>query len=340
MRLAAVGLCLLAAGAGIITGACGLMARGYLVGQADRQLRAYAFSLTSRPFVATPWSGPASGTPVVDAPGGAFSTEVLSSRDQLIMRTGPVTQAGQAIPAVPARVAAQAGHQVTVAAGSGGGSWRVIAEPIHYRARRLLFTYGADDFSLFVTSRARPGLDGTLVVGLDLARISQATGRLAVTGLAVSGAVVLLVACLGAALLRAILGQISQVEQTITAAAAGGLSCRVPGHGRSDAGRLACSVNAMLSQIEHAFSRCAESEAAACRSAEQMCQLVADTGHELRRPISIINGVARHYRHHDRLSADELDRTMRRMTDEADRIGALADDLLLTRNDRPLPPQR
>ena len=56
VRLMATALCLLAAGAVIIAGACGLVARGYLMGQADQQVRAYADRLISRPFVATPIS--------------------------------------------------------------------------------------------------------------------------------------------------------------------------------------------------------------------------------------------------------------------------------------------
>src|SRR5690242_17702584 len=45
VRLVVTALCLLAAGTAVITGACWLMARGDLQGQADQQLRAYAARL-------------------------------------------------------------------------------------------------------------------------------------------------------------------------------------------------------------------------------------------------------------------------------------------------------
>ncbi len=342
VRLVAAALCLLAAGAAVITGACGLVARGYLMGQADQQLRAYAGQLTSRPFVATPISRFAPGAlSAGGSGGGALGIEVRGSGGQLVLREDPGARPGQAIPAVFAGIAARTGQLVTIAAGGGGGSWRVIAEPIHYRARRIPFGYDAEDFSLFITSTARPGLAGTLVVGLDLGSVGPAIGRLAVTGLAVSGAVVLVVACLGAVVIRAILQPVLQVEETLAAVAAGELSRRVPErHGRGDAGRLVRSLNKMLSQIEHAFSTRAESEAAAHRSGERMCRIIADTGHELRRPLSVIHGLAGHYRQRGRLGAGELDRVMRRVTDEAARMDALVDDLLLTRHEQPQPPQR
>jgi two-component system OmpR family sensor kinase len=192
-----------------------------------------------------------------------------------------------------------------------------------------------------VTSKARPGLADTLVVELDLAGIGQAIGRLTVTCLAVSGIVILAAACLGVILIRRILRPLTRMEKTAGAIAAGELSRRVPDrHARGDVGRLAWSLNQMLSQIEHAFSTRAESEAAARRSGEQMCRIIADTSQELRRPLSVIRGFAEYYRHRGQLSTGELDRMMRRVADEAARFGVLADDLLLTRHDQPRPPQR
>jgi hypothetical protein len=164
-------LCLAAGGAGIIGAASDLMARGYLMRQADQQLRGYADRLASRPFVATPLSAPAPGTRRPG--GGAFSIEVLGAAGQLVMRAGSTVQPGPAIPAAGGRIPARAGQLVTIPAAV-GGSWRVIAEPVHYRARRIPYAYSAEDFSLLITSTARPGLAGTLVVGLDLGSTGQA----------------------------------------------------------------------------------------------------------------------------------------------------------------------
>jgi len=342
VRLGATALCLLAAGAAIITGACALVARDHLMGQADQQLRAYADRLTSHPFVASPIYGIVPGTAGALGPGGGvLGIAVRGSRGQLVMRAagraGP-SPAIQAVPAVPAGATAHAGQPATVAAGN-GGSWRVLAEPIRYRARRIPFSFSAEGFAVFVTGQGRPGLAGTLVVGLDLGGIGRAVGRLVVTGLAVSGAVVLVVACLGAVVTRAILRPVTRVEETLAAVAAGELSRRVPEpHGATDAARLARSLNAMLSQIEQSFSALAESATAARRPSARICRIIADAGHRLRKPLSVIHGFAGVCRRGRRPRGGELDLMMRRVTGEAARMDAAIDDLLLARHDRPQPP--
>jgi two-component system OmpR family sensor kinase len=256
------------------------------------------------------------------------------------MRAGPAGRPGPVIPAVPAAVAARAGQPATVVAGGGGSSWRVITEPIHYRAaRRIPFSYSAEGFYVVITSTARQGLAGTLVIGLDLRSAGHTIGRLAVTGLAMSGLVIVAVTCLAVVVSRAILWPVIQAEQTLTAAATGQLSHRVPERHGGDAGRLAVSLNTMLSQIEHAFRARAASEAAARRSGGQMCRIIADTGQQLRKPLSIVHGIAGSYRPGGQLSAGELDRMMRRVADEAARMDALVDELPLTQGDQP-PPQR
>lgn len=200
MRLVAVTVGLLAAGAAIIGVASVLVARGYLIRQADQQLRGYAERLASRPFVVTPFSGAGAV-----ATGGGYGVNVLGSAGQLVLRTGLGSRPGPVIPPIPASAAASPGRLVTVPAVR-GASWQVIAEPIRYRARRIPFGYSAEDFALLVTGRARPGLAGTLVVGLDLHRIDQVTGRLAVTSLVLGGLAVLVVAWLSMALVRRIPG--------------------------------------------------------------------------------------------------------------------------------------
>src|SRR5215813_5781725 len=160
VRLAAMVLCLLAAGAAIITGAYGLVARGYLQGQADRQLRACAGRLLSHPFTASPLYGAAVGASGAAGFGDGLGIEVRGRAGQVVMRAGSVGRPGPVIPAVPAAVAARAGHPATVAAGGGGSSWRVITEPIHYRARRIPFSFSTEGFFVVITNTARQGLAG------------------------------------------------------------------------------------------------------------------------------------------------------------------------------------
>jgi two-component system OmpR family sensor kinase len=228
-----------------------------------------------------------------------------------------------------------------VGADADDGSWRVIAEPIHYRVRRIPFSYSADGVSVFITGQDRPGLSGTLVVGLTMGRTGDAISRLAVTGLAVSGAMALVVACIGVMMTRAMLRPFTRVEQALDAVAAGELSRRVPEpHGGDDAVRVARSLNMLLSRIEHASRALAESEAAARRSTGRLCQIVEDVGHQLRRPISVIHGFAEAFRPGRRRQAGELDRMMRRVADEAARMDAAIDDLAPAWHDHPRPPRR
>ena len=326
-------LCLLAAGAAVITGACGLMARGYLRGQADQQLRAYAALLMSHPFKASPLYGVAVGVP---GAAGGLSIEVREPAGQVVLRAGPAGGAGPVIPAVPAAVTARGDQPATVAAG-GGRSWRVMTEPIHYRARRIPFSYSAEGFYLVITGTTRRGLPGTLVIGLDLQGAGHAVGRLALTVLAISGAVILAVACLAVVLSRALLRPLTRAERILTAAAAGQLSCRVPERHGGDAGRLAVSLNTMLGRIEHASRSRAASEEAARQSHGQLCRDIADVGDQLRKPLSIVRGIADAYRRGGQVSAGELDRMMRRVADETARMAALADALPANPRDQQSP---
>ena len=337
VRLVVTALCLLAAGAAVITGAWALLARGYFQGQADQQLRAYAARLASHPFKASPLYGIASGVSGAAGPGG-LGIEVREPAGPVVMRTGAAGRRGPLLPAIPAAVTAR-GHGPATVAAWGGNSWRVITEPIHYRAQRIPFSYSAQGFYVVVTSTAQRGLAGTLVIGLDLRSAGHAVGRLVVTVLAISGVTILVVACLAVVLSRALLRPVTQAERTLTAAAGGRLSCRVPERHGGDAGRLAVSLNAMLSQIEHAFRTRAASEEAARRSCGQLCRDIADASHQLRQPLSIVRGIADAYRRSDQVSAGELDRMMRRVADEAARMAALADALPVTPRDQ-RPPER
>jgi hypothetical protein len=266
VRLVAVAVCLLAVGTAVITGAGGVVARGYLMGQADQQLRGYAGRLIRHPFEVNPLGGLSPGTLVAGT--SAFSIEVRGLGGQLVLRAAPGSRHARVLP----RVAARAGQLVTATA-DGGESWRLITEPIRYQARRILFAYSPQDFSLLVTGHGRAGAVGTLVVGIDLASVGQAVGRLVTAGLAAGGAAVLLAACLGAVLIRVLSRPAAPPEET-------------------------------------------------GESGEQG-RTLADTVAELRRPVSVIHGLARDHRWRGALSAADADRVMARVAGEAEFIEAL-----------------
>jgi signal transduction histidine kinase len=141
----------------------------------------------------------------------------------------------------------------------------------------------------------------------------------------------------GAAVVRASLRPLVEMEQTARSIAAGDLTRRVPDRDpRTEVGRLGRALNTMLAQIEAAFGARAASEASARRSEEaarrsedRMRRFVADASHELRTPLTTIRGFAELYRQGATREPAELDRLMRRIEDQAARMGLLVEDLLL-----------
>jgi Domain of unknown function (DUF397) len=319
VRLVAVALCLLAAGAAVITLASGRVARSYLMAQADRELLAYAHQLASRSFLAAPQVPVDTG--LMGTGEGKFSIEVRGSDGHLVLRAGPAGRPGPA-----AWVATPRFGQLTTLPGATGGSYLAVAEPIRYSARHIPFAYSAADFSLVVTTRAGPGLDGALIVGLDLASIDQLTSTLTSAGLAVSGLALLAVAGLGTMAVRAALRPFTRLETTAAAIAAGGpAEPRPAGHAGDDPGRRASPLNSVLARMTRPGSG---AQASAARDqAGRVPRAVAEISRELRRPISVLHGLAEHYRQQGALPASGRDRILRRVAEEAARIDALADDL-------------
>jgi two-component system OmpR family sensor kinase len=126
------------------------------------------------------------------------------------------------------------------------------------------------------------------------------------------------------------------MERTATAIARGDLSQRVPElNPNTELGQLSAALNTMLTQIETAFRARAASEARAVSSEERMRQFVADASHELRTPLTTIRGFAELYRQG---AAPDPAEVLRRIEDEAARMGLLVEDLLLlARLDRERP---
>jgi two-component system, OmpR family, sensor kinase len=175
--------------------------------------------------------------------------------------------------------AANADHPITVPAQSGDGRWRVIA---------LSFT---------VSNLNGSRVDGIVIVGVDVSDVYATIGRLTSIDLIVSTVILLVLALVGVALVRASLRPLTEIERTAEGIAAGDLTRRIPDRDpRTEVGRLGRSLNAMLAQIETAFHARAASEAAARRSEERIRQFVADASHELRTPLTAIRGFAEYYR--------------------------------------------
>jgi two-component system OmpR family sensor kinase len=101
------------------------------------------------------------------------------------------------------------------------------------------------------------------------------------------------------------------------------LSQRVtPAKDTTEVGRLGLALNTMLSQLEEAF---AERD----RNEQRLRHFVADASHELRTPLTSMRGYAELLRRKPRMEREDVLVAMRRIEDEAQRMGILVDDLLL-----------
>ncbi|HWM12028.1 MAG TPA: ATP-binding protein, partial [Solirubrobacteraceae bacterium] len=90
---------------------------------------------------------------------------------------------------------------------------------------------------------------------------------------------------------------------------------------RTEVGRLGIALNAMLDRLEEAFGRRQQSE-------DRLRRFLADASHELRTPLASIRGYAELYRMGAARSGEGVERSMRRIEDEAARMGVLVEDLL------------
>jgi len=193
------------------------------------------------------------------------------------------------------------------------------------------------------------GQGNYVAVARSLSDVDSAVRRLLWIDASAGGAVLLLLAAAGAAIVRSSLRPLNEIERTAGAIAAGDLAQRVPDPEpgvpvpRSELGRLSRALNAMLAQVESAFEARAASESAAQdaalaardsesrarRSEERMRQFIADASHELRTPLTTIRGFAELIRQGAVAPAEQQVRIVRRIEDEAERMGLLVEDLLL-----------
>lgn len=164
---------------------------------------------------------------------------------------------------------------------------------------------------------------GTVVRAIPLTDVGNATSALVRT-LALAGAGVLLLG--GAATWWTVERSMEPVEQmveTAEAIAAGDLTRRVPASAPgTELGRLADSINAMLSHIEEAVEAERDGQ-------NRLRQFVADASHELRTPITAISGYAELRRRGGLASEEADDNAWSRVEAESRRMGSLIEDLIM-----------
>ena len=305
VKLVAALTVLVALALGVTGFAAATALRGYLVGRVDANLAA---SVRGRgPINAPP---DAEGHRRVGRP-DEYSFQV-SATDGTVLQAFAFARPETAPPALPPLTGAlvsQHGRRPFTVPGRGGAQrWRVLLLPA-----------------------SLPGGDTVyLAVAASMSDVDSTVRRLELLELAIGAVVLIGFAGLGYAAVRSSLRPLVEVERTAEAIAGGDFSQRVPeSDPRTEVGRLSRSLNGMLGQIEEAFEAQRTSEAEARQSEERMRRFVADASHELRTPLTSIRGFAELYRQGAVAGAGELDRVMKRVEDEAARMGLLVDDLLL-----------
>jgi two-component system, OmpR family, sensor kinase len=189
-----------------------------------------------------------------------------------------------------------------------------------YAATSAPVTISGGDFRVAVT--ALP--DGRYLMVSQVLKWTKATIYQLV---AIEAAVTVIALALAAALAvrasRFVLRPLDRMTDTAELIADGELSHRVEVAGSpTEVARLGTSLNQMLGRIEHSFIQRQAAE-------EGLRQFVADASHELRTPLTSITGYAQLVRHGALTDPDELADAMRRVEEEAKRMSALVDELLL-----------
>jgi len=332
------------------------MLHNYVTTQRDKQLiqdfhsiSSFALSRVTAGTAAPTSTGMVLG---IQFPGQQLSWPTSNNSQYISGGSGPGP-----LPALPTSATWASGDippLLTVPSQSGPDSWRVIAANVN-------------DFPVYSSSGTQLKTLN-VVLAVDLGNIDAMTTRLVVFDLIVGGAILVVLAAVGVAVVQTNLRPLNDIEMTAGQIAKGHLDHRVPeGDPRTEIGSLGRSLNAMLTQIERAFHAQEASEQAAHESEERMRRFTADAAHELRTPLTTIRGFAAHYRQRggasqqpsrgtgaadspgvryfagtgpaaDGLSREELDHIMGRVEAEAARMGLLVEDLLtLARIDQQRP---
>jgi two-component system, OmpR family, sensor kinase len=275
------------------------LVRSALVREADAQLAA-AFPIALSQFGPTPGS-PGPQPPSPTASPTPFSDLYIAEIDgagtlhELVMSRLAVGRQ-PSIPALANQIALPSSSvpravNATVGSASGDGRWRTAMFPIPGGNRRLLFAVPMD-------------------------RIDATVGRLRWFLVAAAAAVAGAIGLAAWWIIRLGLRPIADVTAVANAIAAGERHRRAnESSAGTEAAILAHSLNAMLDE----------------RTAieDQLRRFVADASHELRTPVAAIRGFTDLHRNRGLVDPDSLEQAMRRIGQEAARMGGLVEDLLL-----------
>ncbi len=179
-----------------------------------------------------------------------------------------------------------------------------------------------DDNRYRVYAEAQRSGNGVIVVAAPLTDEDAALSRLLLLSALVIAGILVVLGLVAWVVVRVGLLPLDRIGHTAGAIAGGDLSHRVEATDpRSEVGRLGIAFNAMLDRLERAFGQRQESE-------DRLRRFLADASHELRTPLASIRGYAELFRMGAARSDEDVTKAMRRIEDEAARMGVLVEDLL------------
>jgi two-component system OmpR family sensor kinase len=235
--------------------------------------------------------------PNVSLPSGTYGVLRDSAGNQIGKSTTLSYQGERALspPRLPANI--EPGKTITVDSVNGSVEYRVAAFP-------------SDDGA------------GTTIVAVPLRDVTSTLHRLERVEALVIVVVLLALGLLSWWVVRLGLRPLDRMGATAGAIAGGDLSHRVePANSRTEVGRLGLALNEMLGQIETAFAERTASE-------NRLRRFLADASHELRTPLVSIRGYAELFRIGAAREPRETEKAMRRIEEEARRMGVLVEDML------------
>lgn len=210
---------------------------------------------------------------------------------------------------------------------------RVPDPEAHVRVGRYAGTFRPDPNAVVLRSTGDPDgryrtvavtvPQGTLVTSISLNPTNDTLASLRRVELLASLAILVAMGALVTVVVRRGLRPLREMAGTADAIASGDLARRVPeGPPGTEVGQLGHALNEMLAQIEGAFAEKSASE-------ERLRQFVADASHELRTPLTSIRGYAELLARGGFSDDAGRRKALKRIEEEATRMGGLVEDLLL-----------
>ncbi len=162
-----------------------------------------------------------------------------------------------------------------------------------------------------------------IVVAKKVTRENAQINGMAGLQVLITACALVLVALVGAAVIRRALRPLRVVEKTAAEIAAGDLDKRVPEWPEhTEVGQLSRALNTMLERLQDSVETAQEKEG-------QMRRFVGDASHELRTPLTSLRGYTELYRSG---ATQDVDRVLGKIDAESKRMSLLVEDLLaLTR---------